>query len=83
MVGRRGNGRSDYTPYLGILERRRAYRLYPYLTPTPIPFRYSPTPTSSITPTPYAPTATPAAFLLLHLYCNPYAQLGAEEIAEL
>jgi hypothetical protein len=28
MVGLRGNGRSDYTPYLGIPERRR--RLYPY-----------------------------------------------------
>ena len=28
MVGLRGNGRSDYTPYLGMLERRR--RLYPY-----------------------------------------------------
>ena len=49
---------------------------------TPTLYSYSnPFTPTSFTPTSYAPTSTPAAFLLLHLYCNSYT--GAEEITEL
>ena len=65
MVGLRGHGRSDYTPYLGIPERRR--RLYPYsILPLQSPYTAN-TLVRSYSPSPSYNTTTTLLLLLLML----------------